>query len=248
VAWTGPNADHDYVSIVPAGATDWSGEPYFYTETANPGTLVAPTTTGAFELWYLRGTDDAILGRRPITVTEFVGSVSGPPEVEAGSRFEVDWSGPEAPGDYVTILAVGVAEWDGESYFLTGNQINPGPLVAPIEEGDYELVYAAGSDDKAMVREPIHVRPYVIKLDAPAAVKPGRTFLVKWQGPDGPSDYITIVPEGAEPGTYLSYAFTSGGSPVTLTAPTKVGNYEIRYQSDRVPDLVFGFIKIKVKK
>jgi hypothetical protein len=248
VRWTGPNADKDYITIVALGAPAWSGEDYFYTALANPGTLLTPTTTGDYELWYVRGADEAILARRAVTVAPFVGSVSGPPEVEAGSRFQVAWTGPDAPGDYVTIVPLGAASWTDESYFRTSDQINPGTLVASLKAGDYEIWYAAGADAKPMARAPIHVRPYVIKLDAPASVKAGKTFLVKWKGPDGPADYITIVPAGAEAGFYLSYAYTSSGTPATLTAPTKPGDYEIRYQSDREPKIVFGSITIKVRK
>lgn len=206
IGWTGPNASQDYVSLVAAGATKWSGEQYFYTASANPGTLLAPTAIGDYELWYLRGADDAVLGRRPITVIAFVGSVSGPDQVNAGATFSASWVGPNALGDYVTIVAVGTATWTGESYFLTSSQSNTGTLIAPVDAGDYELWYAAGSDDKAMARQAIHVKPFDIHLDAPASVKTGRTFQVKWRGPDGPTDYITIVLAGSEPGTWASYA------------------------------------------
>jgi Ca-activated chloride channel family protein len=248
VSWTGPNAQNDYITIVPAGAADWNGEQYFYTAAANPGTLTTPTTTGSYELWYVRGADDAILGRRPITVTAFVGSVTGPDEVEAGSSFDVGWTGPSSQGDYVTIVPVGSQGWDGESYFRTDSGTpSPGTLVAPIDAGDYELWYAAGSDDKAMARSPIHVRPYQIVLNGPDSVKVGREFTVKWKGPDGPSDYITIVPVGSNPGVYASYAYTRDGTPAHLVAPDLAGDYEIRYQSDRVGDVVFGSEPITVR-
>ena len=42
VAWTGPNAPTDYVTIVPAGASAWTDESFFYTSAGSPGTLVAP--------------------------------------------------------------------------------------------------------------------------------------------------------------------------------------------------------------
>ncbi len=72
------------------------------------------------------------------------------------------------------------------------------------------------------------------------------TFTVKWTGPNGPSDCITIVPAGSPSGTWASYAYTVNGSPVTLTAPDTAGNYELWYASDRVKDVVFGKITIVV--
>ena len=93
-----------------------------------------------------------------------------------------------------------------------------------------------------------HNLPSVIVLDAPDTVKPGQTFKVKWKGPNGPSDYITIVLASAEAGEYGDYFFTQDANPGFLTAPSKQGDYEIRYQSDRVGNFVFGYVAITVKK
>ncbi len=70
----------------------------------------------------------------------------------------------------------------------------------------------------------------------------GRT----WTGPDGPSDYIPIAPAGSPVGTYLSYAYTTAGSPATIMAPPEAGQYEVRYASDRV-NITFKRIAITVK-
>ena len=83
-------------------------------------------------------------------------------------------------------------------------------------------------------------------LTGPASVKGGSKFEVKWTGPDGPQDYVTIVPAGSAPGTYASYAYTTNGSPVTITADTAPGAYEIWYASDRVKGVVFASSPITV--
>lgn len=233
VAWTGPDAQGDFVTIVAEGATEWTNEPWFYTGNGNPGTLVAPTEEGDYELWYVAGADEEILARSPIAVTPFEGALQAPDEVEAGSEFEVTWNGPDGPGDFVTIVAEGTERWTNESWFYTGNG-NPGTLVAPIEPGDYEVWYVTGADDATMATRPITVNELEVTLEAPAEVDAGEDFEVTWTGPDGPSDYITIVPEGSEEGAYLDYAYTSEGSTVTLTAPDEAGDYEIWYASDRV--------------
>lgn len=245
VAWTGPNAHGDYVTIVAAGALKWTNEPYFYTSSGTPRPLVAPTVPGAYALWYVSGNaDGTILARRAIRVTPFSGALLAPTEVEAGSKFEVAWNGPDGPGDYVTIVAIGTNKWTDESYFYTSVGAT-GPLVAPIADGDYEVWYVAGADDTIFARRPIKVTPYVVTLAAPAQVAAGAQFEVTWTGPDGPSDYITIVAAGAAVSEYGDYKYTSTGSPVTLTAPDAPGNYEIRYNSDRV-DIVFKSIPIRV--
>jgi Ca-activated chloride channel homolog len=246
IKWTGPSALGDYITIVAAGAQKWTNEPWFTaTKGASPGSLVAPIKEGAYALWYVSGADDTILARRAIRVTPFSGALGGPAEVEAGSNFDVAWNGPNGPGDYVTVVAVGTAKWTNESYFYTSNA-NPGTLVAPLDAGSYELWYVTGADDATMATRPITVTSYTVTLDAAAQVQHSATFTVKWTGPNGPSDYITIVPAGSPPGAYASYAYTVNGSPVTLTAPDTAGKYEIWYASDRVKGIVFGKITIVV--
>ena len=247
VAWTGPNAQGDYITIVLASATKWTDESYFDTLNAtSPRKLTAPSVDGAYALWYVSGADDSILARRAIRVTPFQGDLSAPASVMAGSKLKVVWHGPNGPQDYVTIVKSGATKWTDESYFYT-TVGSPGTLIADIKPGSYELWYVIGSDSAVKVRRSITVTPYVVTLKAPGTVSKGAHFTVKWTGPNGPQDYITIVPAGSAPGTYLSYAYTQNGSPVTLTAPTTAGNYEIWYASDRVKDLVFKKINIKVK-
>ncbi len=244
VTWTGPNTQGDYVAIMASGAGKWTNEPYFYTNSASPATLVAPTAAGDYELRYI-AKDETVLARRPITVTAFVGTLDAVDSVAAGTTFEVTWTGSNGPKDYVTIMPTGAANWSGEPYFYTADA-NPGKLVAPMTAGAFELRYIAGADSKTMVSRPIAVTPLQIALEAPPAVDKDSTFAVKWTGPNGPGDYVTIVPAGSPAGTYASYAYTANGSPATLTAPGTAGPYEIWYASDRAPG-IFKSIPIIVR-
>jgi Ca-activated chloride channel homolog len=245
VEWTGPNANGDYVTIVPAGAAAWTDESYFYTSVGSPGTLVAPAEAGPYALWYVSGADDSILTRVAIQVTPFQGAFAAPASVVAGTQFKVGWKGPNGPRDYVTIVPKGAKRWTDESYFYTTSG-NPGALVAPVKAGPYQLWYVTGQQEKVKARQAITVTPYTVTLDAPDTVAPGAQFQVAWTGPNGPTDYITIVPAGSPVGTYASYVYTNTGSPVTLTAPDTAGDYEIWYASDRVAK-TFAKIPIKVQ-
>lgn len=231
--WTGPNGQGDYVTLVTAGTQKWTNEPYFYTRNGPSGTLFASTVSGAYELLYITGEPETILARRPITIKPFAATVGGPDSVAGGTTFQATWTGPNGPGDYVTIVKADAERWTDESYFYTSGG-SPGDLIAPLEAGAYELWYVAGNERKTMVRRPITVAPVQITLAAPPVVAPNSSFKVTWTGPNGPSDYITIVAAGSVEGSYTSYAYTSTGSPVTLTAPAGPGNYEIWYASDRV--------------
>jgi Ca-activated chloride channel family protein len=229
VDWTGPNGDRDYVTIVKAGATKWTTEPYFYTSTAaSPGTLTAPGAAGAYEVWYVRGVDDVVLAKTTVTVSSFAGTVDGPDSVPAGTEFQVAWTGPNGPGDYVTIVKAGTAKWTNEPYFYTSAGA-PGTLLAPIEAGQYELWYVSGSGDTLQLRTPITVLPYSASVDGPGQVAKGAPVSIAWTGPTGPGDYITIAPAGSSEGTYLAYCYTNTPSPCIINAPDDAGAYEVRY-------------------
>jgi len=228
VTWTGPNGPGDYVTIVTAGTTEWTNQDYFYTTDGSPGHLIVPSIDGAYELWYISGADKTILARRPLTVTPFTGDLTGPAEVVANTEFEVSWTGPNGPGDYVTIVKAGTARWTNEDYFYTADGPT-GRLLAPLEAGAYELLYAIGSDGTIHVRRPITVTAASATLSGPEDVVQGASFEVTWTGPNGPGDYVTIVAAGAEQWTNEPYFYTRDGNPGTLTAPDDSGDYELWY-------------------
>lgn len=156
-------------------------------------------------------------------------ALEAPGEVEAGASFDVAWTGPNGSGDYVTIVAAGTEAWTNEPYFATSGG-SPGSLVAPIEPGDYELWYVSGADETVEAQIAITVTPFEGALQAPDEVAAGTQFEVAWNGPDGPGDFVTIVPAGAEAWTSGDpYFDTSTGSPGTLWAPMEGGDYELRY-------------------
>ena len=229
VAWTGPDNTGDYIAIIPADATEWTNaDDYFNANSGSPGDLTAPTTPGAYELAYFDGSSEEIVARAPIEVTPFSGDLLAPDEVAGGTVFSVAWNGPDGSGDYVTIQEVGAGAWSGEDYFNTSTG-SPGDLVAPIKAGSYEIRYVSGTGAVVQATRPITVLELEATIDGPDTVSDGAQFDVAWTGPDAPGDYITIVPVGAEPRTYLSYFGTSVGSPGTLTAPDDAGEYELWY-------------------
>jgi Ca-activated chloride channel family protein len=142
VAWNGPNGPQDYVTIVKAGTTKWTNESYFYTTAGSPGKLTASITPGAYEVWYANGTDDSVQAKRPITVTPMVVTLKAPASVAHGSMFQVAWTGPNGPQDYVTIVAAGSPEGTYNSYAYTQNG-SPVTLTAPGTPGNYEIWYAS---------------------------------------------------------------------------------------------------------
>jgi Ca-activated chloride channel homolog len=244
VEWTGPNGEGDYVTIVKAGATKWTNEPYFYTNnTPSPGALTAPATVGAYELWYVRGADSSILAKVAITVSAFVGSIDGPASVAAGTQFEVSWTGPDGPRDYITIAAAGAPKWTNEPYFYTSTGAT-GTLQAPIVAGAYELMYVS-ADGTIQYRTPITVTPFSASVDGPGEVAKGAPVSIAWTGPNGMGDYITIAPAGSPEGTYLDYCYTNTPSPCVINAPDTAGAYEIRYVTQATKTLASEPLLVK---
>ncbi|MBW6455614.1 MAG: VWA domain-containing protein [Trueperaceae bacterium] len=228
VEWTGPDNDRDYLTIVPAGAREGSYDSYQYTRGGSPVTLTAPDAPGAYEVRYVTGQGGSTLASAPVTVTAVGATVSGPPEVPAGSEFAVDWTGPDNDRDYLTIVEAGAREGAYTSYEYT-RRGSPVTLTAPIEPGAYELRYVTGRGSATLASAPVTVTAVSASLAAPASVAAGERFEVAWEGPDNPRDYVTIVEAGAREGAYRSYAYTRNGSPATLTAPDEPGAYEVRY-------------------
>lgn len=227
------------------GATKWTNEPYFNTTGGSPQRLAASSVAGDYEIWYVSGADDRILVRRAIKVLPFSGSLEAPASVEANKEFDVAWTGPNGSGDYVTIVKVGATQWTNEDYFNASGG-SPQKLLAPIGPGSYEIWYVIGSDRTIQVRRPITVTATSASVQAPEQVAKGAEFQVAWTGPNGPGDYVTIVPAGSQPSAYLSYFNTSGGTPGTLTAPDAAGDFEVWYVAGQGPT-VLADVAIKVR-
>ncbi|HWA27971.1 MAG TPA: hypothetical protein VG734_20130 [Lacunisphaera sp.] len=163
-------------------------------------------------------------------------TVQAPAEIGAGAKFTVAWTGPNNPGDYVTIVRKGAPEEASADY----RETKTGPsvqLTAPIEPGEYEVRYATGHSHKVLGRAPVKVIAAAATLEAVSEAAIGATVSVAWSGPDNAGDYVTLVAKDAPEGQSGNYTFTKGGSPLTVVAPTTEGDGELRYmtgQGDKV--------------
>ena len=157
VTWTGPDGPQDYLSIAEPGAENEAYLEWALTGEGNPLRLRAPRSTGDFELRYVRAEDGEVLARRQVTVVAEAVSLEAPPEVEAGSRFVVEWSGTPGGGDFIAIAKEDVAagehlDW---SYTTAGRRLT---LAAPFHPGRYEVRYVSGSEVEILARKPLMVR------------------------------------------------------------------------------------------
>ena len=99
--------------------------------------------------------------------------------------------------------------------------------------GEYVVRYHLGQSWNVIAEAPLVVLANSATISGPATVAAGSAFEVSWTGPANQSDYLTIVAKGAGNREFLSYAYTSAGSPAELEAPLDLGPHELRYVTGR---------------
>jgi Ca-activated chloride channel family protein len=157
ISWTGPNGPQDFLSIADPGAENEAYLEWTPTAEGNPLRLRAPRNTGEFELRYVRATDGEVLARQRFSVITEAVSLQAPPEVEAGSRFVVEWTGTPGGGDFIAIAKESAAagkhlDW---AYTTAGRRLT---LAAPNRPGRYEVRYVSGSEIEILARQSLEVR------------------------------------------------------------------------------------------
>lgn len=165
---------------------------------------------------------------RPVVEKPGPAKVQAPTKVGAGSRFEVRWQGPDSQRDYLTVVPEGAEDAAYLDYAYTRDG-SPLQLTAPEQPGRYEVRYVFDATHTVLARAAVEVQAVAATLSGPAKVQAGGRIEVRWTGPNNSGDYVTIVEHGAEEGTYLNYAYTRDGSPLSFQAPDAAGTYELRY-------------------
>lgn len=229
-AWTGPNNTGDYISIAPAGAPDAEYTSYADTSKGSPASLAAPVKAGDAELRYITGQGKKVLARRAIKVIEASVSITAPAQATAGTTIDVAWTGPNNKGDYITIVAAGTPDGQYANYTDTSKG-PPLKILVPIMTGTAELRYMTGQGRRVLARRAIEVVAAEVTLSAPPQAKAGSDVSITWTGPNNSGDYITIVTKGTPDGQYAAYTNTTKGSPLTVKAPAKTGEAEVRYMT-----------------
>ncbi len=88
-------------------------------------------------------------------------TLSGPPEASFGTRIAVSWTGPDGPGDYITLVAADKPDGQYGTYSPT-KQGSTVYIKVPAQAGDFELRYMAKSEnaaDRVLGRRPIRIVP-----------------------------------------------------------------------------------------
>jgi hypothetical protein len=158
VAWTGPNNERDFVTIVPAGTPAQKYEAYAYTANGNPAKLAAPETPGGYEVRYLTGQSYDTLAAAAVTITAVSAALEAPATAPARASVLVKWQGPGNPNDYVILLPAGSDNEASGSYAY----VQRGPelkIATPEEPGAYELRYLTATQHRTLASRPITIAP-----------------------------------------------------------------------------------------
>lgn len=227
VAWEGPDAVNDVITIVTAGADASAFGTIVQTAVGNPAALLAPDRPGAYEVRYVHGPSQSVLASLAVTILEVPTSLSVPDTVVAGGLFAVAWQGPNGPDDAIALVPAGALDSEIGEYRPTAAG-SPSELRAAGTPGDYEVRYVSAQSGIVLASHPVRVQAQAA-LQAPNEAFGGSHVQIAWTGPANPEDRIVVAPTGAEARQYGNSVAVTDGSPTALRMPDTPGAYEIRY-------------------
>ena len=238
VDWVGPAQQGDYISVSVAGEDPWKR---FYASAIKddgPVQLQMPGDPGEYEIRYvlaLSGSngDDEVIATQSITLEAQTATLTAPATALAGETIVIDWVGPLANGDYISVAPADAKNWQ-RVYAVRPADTGPVQLLMPGKAGTYELRYVlalsgSNGDDEVIGRTTITIEEHDAALDAPDTVAPGADIPVSWTGPSYAGDYVAISERGSKPWERITALGTETGNPVSLKAPDQPGTYELRY-------------------
>ncbi|PVA05575.1 vWA domain-containing protein [Thalassorhabdomicrobium marinisediminis] len=227
----------------PLGAADWritdaDGQLVTQGENRDPFDLALPP--GEYSI---AATAPGFSGEMPLTVRADIvqrvavpliedrpeASLDAPGTAPAGGSLDVDWTGPDADGDRITLARPEAAVGDILAVTLT-RRGTPATLRLPDETGMFELRYEQNEPQRILVTRQISLTATEASIIAPVAVPLDERFEIDWTGPAGPQDEIVLAEIGSPDDARITATQTRWGSPAKLKAPDVAGTYELRYR------------------
>ncbi|HEY0947809.1 MAG TPA: VWA domain-containing protein [Opitutaceae bacterium] len=150
VEWSGSSQPGDQLTIVPRNAPDTRTGPVApVRESGASLSLPAPDESGDCELRYVRG--GQVLARRLIRVITAGITLRIPAAVPAGSVVPIVWTGPNRPGDFLTIVPKGFVDGKFAAHAFTSKG-SPAHVPAPPTTGPWEVRYISGQGNRVLAR------------------------------------------------------------------------------------------------
>ncbi|MEO1087349.1 MAG: VWA domain-containing protein, partial [Acidobacteriota bacterium] len=163
ITWDGPNNARDFISVDEFGAPEREYGRYTYTKEGSTLEIMVPDEPGTYEVRYHLGDGrNTVIGTRPVMVGGVSATVAVQGPIVAGEPFEVEWTGPDNPRDFITIVPVGTPEREYGRYAYT-RRGSPLRLLAPEETGAHEVRYLTGQSSLNLASAPVEVTPSAAK-------------------------------------------------------------------------------------
>lgn len=228
VEWMGPANPDDFVAVARSDHPPGASINRTSVREGNPLKLWMPGDPGEYELRYVLGRGTKVLAKSTITVNPVATGVEVSGPVNAADWIDVKWTGPAAPGDFISVARTGQPAGAVLSRVAV-KDANPVKVRAPSEPGDYEVRYVLGRGSKLLAKTAVTVNDVTAQVDAPASAKAGERFEVRWQGPNSGGDVIALARPDQAPTAHVWSTATRQGNPLQLRAPKEPGVYEVRY-------------------
>ena len=156
VEWTGPDAAGDIIAIYPAGDEDARYTSYKHTSSGSPLKLLMPPSAGDYEIRYILNQGKTVLATTPISITAVEASLAAPDAATPGALIEIEWIGPAASGDLITVASPDTKGGKYIGYVRVADETTV-KLRMPDDEGDYELRYVLNQGKTILAQHPIKV-------------------------------------------------------------------------------------------
>lgn len=182
----------------------------------------------------IEGTADFVVTEAAATVTVVLpvplpkATITAPETAPVGSTIAIEWTGPNADRDYISVASADQSATSYITYTYIGELAQKGLQMPPLP-GTYELRYVTEGAGDVLATRPITVTPLEVSLIAPATANAGESVTIGWDGPDYQRDYISVASPDTNGGVYVNYTYTSDGNPLSLIMPPEPGDYEVRY-------------------
>ncbi|WP_272009885.1 vWA domain-containing protein, partial [Roseovarius sp. ZX-A-9] len=231
VAWDRTTDPQDYVTIVPAGAEEGTYTNYVRVKDDSKAALRALGDAGLYEVRYVQQATRLTLGSVAIELLEPEVTVSGPQTALTGSKVKIAWTGAVNDRDFVTIVPMGADDGSYGAYIRVDDK-SGGELQMPADPGMYELRYLLEEGRRTLASQPIEITEPEVTVSGPETALAGSKVKIAWTGAVSDRDFVTIVPMGADDGTYGTYIRVNDKSDGVLQMPADPGMYELRYLLD----------------
>jgi Ca-activated chloride channel family protein len=235
ITWSASIHPQDFITIVPAGATEKSEGKYIRVHDKKEGKLVAPAESGLYEVRYVLNEGRGTLASARVEVVAAEMTLSGPDVVRAGTEVRLTWSSSIHPQDFITIVPAAAAEKSEGKYFRVQNKTE-GKLAAPAETGLYEMRYVLNEGRRTVASHAFEVVAADAPLDdgaglsAPAQAGAGETITVSWSGgADSADQRIALARADQTDFSWIAAHKTGAAQSLELKMPQEAGTYEVRY-------------------